>query len=189
MERLFIYVFIGLVLLAGLVFWIFKKLVVDQGEQELNFGADAIDDFGTEYIPPAQREHVAYQDRQSGVMVAVIRKAPQIIATMILVNIASVVFFGYLSVKNIERISNAAVALSQGAYGSVFSALWPIGKDAGVEQWRISTGMNPYLDKKKLEKSIIYDDIDLEEFKDLVDNSPKARYVNCLILELYYKQM
>ena len=148
MERLFIYVFIGLVLLAGLLFWVFKRLIVDQDEKEINFGAGAIDDSDIEYIPPAQREGAAYQDRQASMMVLIVKKAPQIIATMILVNIASVVFFGYLSVKNIERVSNAAVALSQGEYSSVFTALWPIGKEAGVEQWRISTGMNPYLDEQ-----------------------------------------
>lgn len=150
MERLFIYVFIGLVLLAGILFWAFKKLIVDKDEQELNFGSGAIDDSDMEYIPPAQREGAAYQDRQLSMMALVIKKAPQIIATMILVNIASVVFFGYLSVKNIERVSNAALALSQGEYSSVFTALWPIGKEAGVEQWRISTGMNPYLDDQGL---------------------------------------
>lgn len=148
MERLFIYVFIGLVLLSGLLFWIFKKLVVDKDKQELNFGTGAIDDSDMEYVCPAPREGAAYQDRQTSVMALVIKKAPQIIATMILVNIASVVFFGYLSVKNIERVSNAALALSQGEYGSVFTALWPIGKEAGVDQWRISTGMNPYLDEQ-----------------------------------------
>ena len=150
MERLFIYAFIGLVLLAGLLFWFFKKLFMDQGEQEINFGSGAIDDSDMEYIPPAQREGAAYQERQFGIIATVIRKAPKIIVTMILVNIASVVFFGYMSVKNIERISNAALALSQGEYGLVFTALWPIGKEAGVEQWRISTGMNPYLDEKDL---------------------------------------
>ena len=137
MERLFIYVFIGLALLAGLLFLVFKRLVVDRDEKEINFGAGAIDDSDMDYIPPAQREGAAYQDRQVSMMALIVKKAPQIIATMILVNIASVVFFGYLSVKNIERVSNAALALSQGEYGSVFTALWPIGKEAGVEQWRI----------------------------------------------------
>lgn len=45
-----------------------------------------------------------------------------------------------------------------------------------------------YFDREKPEKSNIYDDIDLEELKDLADDSPVHRYVNCLILELYHKQ-
>lgn len=45
-----------------------------------------------------------------------------------------------------------------------------------------------YLANKKHKESKTLDEIDLEELKDLADNSPVKRYVNCLIKELYYKQ-
>ena len=45
-----------------------------------------------------------------------------------------------------------------------------------------------YFDSKKSEASKKLGEIDLEELKDLADNSPPKRYVNSLIMELYRKQ-
>jgi hypothetical protein len=45
-----------------------------------------------------------------------------------------------------------------------------------------------YSDRKKSEKPSIYGDINLEELKELADNSPMYCYVNRLIWELYHKQ-
>jgi len=148
MERLFIYAFIGLVLLAGVLFLIFRKFLGEYEDPEMNFGCGPVDASGMGFIPPAPSEEDAYADRQSSLIASAIKKAPKTIMTTVCIQLFLMVFAGYMSVKNIERIGNAGAALSQGEYGLAIAALWPIGKDAGVEQWRIATGINPYLEEK-----------------------------------------
>jgi len=148
MERLFIYVFIVLVLFSGILFWGFKRFFVEEDE-ERNFTAGEFpDDSG--YVQPAAREVEAYADRQSSIIAAAVKKAPKTIMTTIFIQVFLMAFTGYLSVQNIERLAMAGSALSQGDYGMAVSALWPIGKEAGIEQWRVATGNDPYLDENDL---------------------------------------
>ena len=148
MERLFIYVFIALVLFAGILFWGFKKFFIEEDEERNFTAGDLPDDNG--YIPSAAREVEAYADRQSSIIASTIKKAPRAIATMIFVQIFLMMFTGYLSVRNIERLAMAGAAISQGDWGLVISALGPIAKESGMEQYRISRGVNPYLDENGL---------------------------------------
>lgn len=148
MERLFIYVFIGLVLLSGILFWLFRNFFIEE-EQERNFTYGNSDD-DTGYIVSAPREVEAYEERQSGIISAAVRKAPKTIMTTIFIQLFLMLFTGYLSVKNIERLAMAGSAISQGDYGMAISALWPIGKEAGVDQYRVSRGTNPYLDENNI---------------------------------------
>lgn len=145
MERLFIYLFIGLILLAGFLFYLFRKFIIEEN-QESNFGPTAEQIADSSYISPAPREHVAYIEQQSSIIIAAIKKAPKTIMTTIFIQLFLMIFTGYLSVKNIERLAMAGSAIAQGDYGMAISALWPIGKEAGVEQWRVASGSNPYLD-------------------------------------------
>ncbi len=148
MERLFIYVFLGLVLFAGILFLILRKFVADE-PQESNFTpGNAVGDTG--YIQSAPREVEVYEERQTSIMVAALRKAPKTIATTVFIQLFLMIFTGYLSVKNIERLAMAGAAISQGDYGLAITALWPIGKDAGVEQYRVARGVHPYLDENNL---------------------------------------
>ncbi|MCK5615844.1 hypothetical protein KAR91_79000 [Candidatus Pacearchaeota archaeon] len=148
MERLFIYVFIGLVLFSGILFWFFRRFFVEE-ESERNFtSGNSVDDDG--YIQSAPREVAVYEERQSSIVAAAVRKAPKTIMTTIFIQLFLMMFTGYLSVQNIERLAMAGSALSQGDYGLAVSALWPIGKEAGVEQYRVARGTNPYLDENNL---------------------------------------
>lgn len=148
MERLFIYIFLGLVLFASILFMILRKFVGDE-DQERNFTpGNAIDDTG--YVESAPREVAAYEERQSSIMVSVLRKAPKTIATAVFIQLFLMIFTGYLSVQNIERIAMVGAALTQGDYGMAITALWPIGKDAGVEQYRVARGVHPFLDESNL---------------------------------------
>lgn len=147
MERLFIYIFLGLVLCASVLFLILRKIVEE--DQERNFTAgNAIDDTG--YVESAPREVAAYEERQSSIMAAALKKAPKTIATTVFIQLFLMIFTGYLSVQNIERLAMAGAAVTQGDYGMAITALWPIGKDAGVEQYRVARGVHPFLDESNL---------------------------------------
>lgn len=148
MERLFIYAFIGLVLVAGLSFWFFRRFFVEEDEERNFTSGNSSDDTG--YVQSAPREVAAYEERQSGIITAAVRKAPKTIMTTVFIQLFLMMFTGYLSVQNIERLAMAGSALSQGDYGMAVSALWPIGKEAGVEQYRVSRGTDPYLDENNL---------------------------------------
>ena len=150
MERLFILIFIGLALFAGFLFYLIRWIFIDDEDPENNFGTINTDGTQENIVQSVPREHVAYQERQSSLISAAIKKAPQAVMTTIIMQLALAVFFGYLSVTNIERISMAGSALLQGEYGMVLSALWPIGKDAGMEQWRVARGKHSYLKKNEL---------------------------------------
>ena len=148
MERLFIYVFLGLVLFASVLFLILRRFVTEE-TQERNFTpGNANDDTG--YVESAPREVAAYEERQSSIIAAGLRKAPKTIATAVFIQLFLMMFTGYLSVQNIERIAMSGAAITQGDYGMAISALWPIGKDAGVEQYRVSRGVHPFLDESNL---------------------------------------
>jgi len=150
MGLLFFSVFISLVVFLSVVFLIAKLFIGNDEEQESNFGLaePVFEESGL--IQPAPREHVAYMEQQTSIVIEAIKKAPKTIMTTILIQLFLMLFTGYLSVQNIERLAMAGSALSQGDYGMAISALWPIGKDAGVEQWRVSRGNHSYLDENDL---------------------------------------
>jgi len=158
MERLFIYCFIGAALVFVILFFLFKRFLVDNHiEEEMNFSAgDVIFDPINNPIPPAPREHVAYLERQTGAIVFLMKKAPKTIMITVVMQISLMAFTGYLSVQNIERLAMVGSALAMGDYGMAVSALWPIGKEAGVEKYRVARGTNPYLDEPCNNGTIIF---------------------------------
>jgi len=149
MGRLFFYLFLIIIPIAIGLFLLFKKLYVDDDSQEINFGSKS-EEFGFDTITPAPREHVAYQESQSSLIISAIKRAPKTIMTTILIQLALMLFTGYLSVKNIERLAMAGAAVTNGDYGLAISSLWPMGKDALLEQTRIARGVHKYLDDNGL---------------------------------------
>lgn len=150
MIQLFVVLFLILTpILAGL-FFLFKRLYVDDG-QDINFGApvDYAESY-QEYVIPAKREHVAYQDQVDGFFVNVIKRFPKTILTVLIIHLGSMLYTGYLSTRYIESLAMAGSAIVQGEYGMAISSLWPIGKDIVVEQTRIARGKHKFLDKNDL---------------------------------------
>ena len=144
MERLFIYCFIGIALLFVILFFLFKKFFIDNSvDEEMNFssGTGTSDPINSS-ISPAPREHIAYLEQQSGIFISAVKKAPKTIMTTVIIQISLMAFTGYLSVQNIERLAMAGSSLAMGDYGMAVSALWPIGKEAGVEQYRVARGVH-----------------------------------------------
>lgn len=139
MELLFIYIFLAL---AGIswIFYLVYKPSSDEGEK--NFTSDGIS-LSEEPITQAQREEDAYEDRQTGVIALISKKAPGLILTFILVNIATSLLTGYISVKNAERLAMAGSAISQGDYGSAMTSLFTMAKPELLEQGRIASGSHP----------------------------------------------
>ena len=148
MEMLFIYIFLALAGIAGLIFLLISSLG-SSDNQEKNFTSDGASYF-EEPIAQAQREEDAYEDRQSSILSLIARKAPGLILTFILVNISTNLLTGYMSLKNAERIAMAGSAASQGDYGSAAVSLFTMAKPELKEQTNIARGEHPYLDKKGL---------------------------------------
>lgn len=149
MEMLFVYLFLGLAGIAGLIYFFLSFFRDSPENQEQNFTSDGVS-FFEESVTQAQREEDAYEDRQSSVMNLLARKAPGLILTFILVNIATNLLTGYMSLKNAERIAMAGSAASQGDFGSAAVSLFTIAKPELTEQTNIARGDHPYLDEKGL---------------------------------------
>lgn len=147
MGLVFIYIFIALAGISGLIFLLMSKLGSEV--QEKNFTSDGVSYF-EEPLTQAQREEDAYEDRQSGILAMIVKKAPKLALTFILVNIATNLLTGYISVKNAERIAMAGSAISQGDYGSAAVSLFTMAKPELTEQANIARGNHSYLDEKGL---------------------------------------
>lgn len=151
MEKLYIYLFIILAFVAGAVVLFYRRAISPNQEEEFNFISSAGElVFGNESVVPAPREHVLYQDQSESILVTLVKRAPRMILTTIFIQLFLMLFTGYLSVKNIERLAMAGAAVTQGEYGLAISALYPIGKDAAEEQWRVLRGVHPELDRRGL---------------------------------------
>lgn len=149
MELIFISLFVGFGAVAAILFKLYKKFYVDGEEQEVNFGSyQPVQDFEpSENIVPAPREHVAYEEIQNGLIATAVKKAPRAILTGIFIQLFFMLFTGYLSVRNIERLAMAGSALMEGNYGTALMALGPVGKDVAIEQTRVARGVTPYFDE------------------------------------------
>jgi len=141
MGLVFIYIFLALAGITGILFLLISSFG-SSDSQEKNF-TNAVSPYFTEHVTQAQREEDAYEDRQSGILSMIARKAPGLILTFILVNIATSLFTGYISVKNAERIAMAGSAISQGDYGSAAVSLFTMAKPELIEQGRIASGSHP----------------------------------------------
>ncbi len=148
MERLFIYVFLGLVLFAGVLFLILRRFVAEDTEERNFTPGNANDDTG--YIESAPREVAAYEERQSSLAVIIIKKAPKTIMTLIILQICTSLLTGYFTVTNSERIAKAGADVAQGDYGGAISALFTAAKPEMLEQSRLATGKHVYLDENNL---------------------------------------
>lgn len=144
MGLLFIYIFLILAVLAGVIYWFSKP---KEGTGERNFTSDGVSSW-EEPVVQAQREEDAYEDRQSGVLALIVKKAPGLVLTFVLVNIASNLLSGYMSIKNAERIAMAGSAASQGDYASAAMSLFTMAKPELKEQTNIARGDHPYLREK-----------------------------------------
>lgn len=169
MEKLFFYIFLFISGSFITVFFIYRKFyVVGRNESEVNFGVPKEnEEFDLEYIKPAQREHVAYQEQQSGFFAYAIKRAPGKIITGILIQVSLMMFTGYLSVKNIERLAMAGSAVVQGDYSMAVTALWPIAKDSIVEQSRVARGNHPFLTENNLNDFAYIGQIDGKHYAEM----------------------
>lgn len=149
MELLFIYVFLILAALSGIIYWVYKSSDIKDEDEERNFTSDGISYF-TESLTQVQREEDAYEDRQGSVLSLIVKKAPGLVLTFILINIATNLLSVHTGVKNAERIAMAGSAASQGDYASAAVSLFTMAKPELKEQTNIARGIHPYLSEKGL---------------------------------------
>lgn len=149
MDRIYIYIFIVLVLLFGGLTFLIKRIFPEE-ESDLNFG-------GADYVEPneypissAPREESAYRERERSIWSSILKKAPQAIMTALIIQLFIMAFSDYMSVEYLHRLGMAGQAMSQGDYGVALTALKPLAEDVAVEQYRISRGVHPYLDENNL---------------------------------------
>jgi len=79
-------------------------------------------------VKQVPRDHVAYKEKQDGVMVAIMKAAPKTIMRTVLLLLITHFLTGYFSIRNSERLAMVGSDISQGDYISAVVSLFTIEK-------------------------------------------------------------
>lgn len=109
---------------------------------------------------PAKRAHVAYEDKQSGLIVSILKFAPKQIGRYAIVCILAMIFTTWIGAKDAERIAAVSADIFNGEITGAFIKAFRYGKEPAADLTRIATGRHPYLKEHGLHEFVYIGSID-----------------------------
>jgi len=107
-------------------------------------------------ITPEGREFEIIGNGKLSLLDYVLKKIPSIITIWAVSLTLSFSLGSYISTVNIDRTAASVTAFQAGNTGLALAYLWPMGKDLAKDQFRISSGNHPYLEKNGLQERFEY---------------------------------
>jgi len=152
MGQLFIY--FGLIIgIAIIAFRLLAKLgEIAFSSKKINSFVANDDSINMPEVSPEGRDFEVVGARQSNYVNIIFKKIPSLITMWSFGIVLSMLFGGYMATANIERLAAAGSALQAGNTGLALSYIGPLAKSVLKDQYRISSGNHPLLEKYGLEK-------------------------------------